>query len=125
MTTDTKTPAPKWAAVGMAHMCGLGAWVDLHDGRTLALGAEDLARLIDEGEPATLHEIDPTGAAEPRPVGTADLSLSGRTILLMVDGEAYTGMQLPAQHFLAHYRRADRAPVAVMAPPTPTLAVAA
>ena len=120
-THQTKTRAPaKWTRAGSARVRGSGLWIETADGRTFGIGAEDLAAFIFDGAPAAVLEIDPAGIAEPVPVGHMDLSQSGRMVLVMIDGEPFTGRQMPAAALLKHYRTADRAPVAVMAPPTPS-----
>lgn len=122
-TPNLKT-AQKWARIGQARVAGLGVRIDCDDGRAFAVSAEGAAGLFFENEPATVYRIDPAGDTEPQAAGTMDVSASGRMLLVMLEGEAYTGMQLPAADLLAHYRRADRGRVPVVAPPSPSWAVA-
>ena len=123
-THTPKNRAPKWERVGAARVRGSGLWIDSDDGRTFGIGAEDLARFIFGGEPATVYQLDPAGAAEPRPVGHIDLSQSGRMVLVEIDGEPFTARQMPAAAVLRHVERADRARIPVVRPPPPSFCVA-
>lgn len=118
-THTPKNRAPKWSRVGAARVRGSGLWIDSDDGRTFGIGAEDLARFIFEGEPATVYQLDPAGAAEPVPVGHIDLSQSGRMVLVELDGEPFTARQMPADHICRHYLRGSRRAVPVVTPPNP------
>ena len=119
-THPTKTPRrARWERVGSARVAGLGVRIETA-GRTYAISAEGIAALVYQGEPATVYEIDPAGEVEPREAGRVDVSGSGRMILVMIDGAEFTALQVPAADLTAHYFRADRRPVAVVAPPTPS-----
>ena len=116
-TTNPKTRAPsKWRRVGSARVAGLGVRIETA-GMVYAISADGIAALINEGEPATLYEIDPAARVEPREAGIVTVSQSGRMILIQVNGREFTGLQVPARDLVAHYTRADRAPVAVVTPP--------
>ena len=119
-THQTKTRAPsKWRRVGSARVAGLGIRIETA-GTTYAISADGIAALVNEGEPATLYEIDPSCRIAPREAGSVTVSQSGRMILIQVNGREFTGLQVPARDLVAHYTRADRAPVAVVTPPTPS-----
>lgn len=125
MTSTTLKPAAqKWATIGTARMLGLGVRIDCDDGRTYAVAAEDLARFIWDGEPATVYRVDFDGRQAPCEAGHLDLSQSGRMVMAQIDGMPYTGMQMPAADFCRHYTRQDKTAVPVVAPPAPSWAVA-
>lgn len=119
-TTHTKNRRPaRWERVGSARVAGLGVRIETA-GTTYAISADGIAALINEGEPATLYEIDPAARVEPREAGIVTVSQSGRMILVQVNGREFTGLQVPARDLVAHLSRLDRAPVAVVTPPTPS-----
>lgn len=124
MSPTTHKSAQKWARVGAARLCGAGLWIAC-DGKHYAVPAADLAAFLDEGETATIYQVDPDGADEPREVGSMDLSGSGRMVLVRINGEDYLGRQLPAADLAAHVARADRRVIPVMAPPPSTLTAVA
>lgn len=119
-THSNKTPRrARWERVGSARVAGLGVRIET-GGMVYAISADGIAALINDGEPATLYEIDPAARVEPREAGSVTVSQSGRMILIQVNGREFTGLQVPARDLVAHYTRADRAPVAVVTPPTPS-----
>ena len=122
-THPTKTPRrARWERVGSARVAGLGVRIET-GGMVYAISADGIAALVNEGEPATLYEIDPACRIAPREAGSVTVSQSGRMILIQVNGREFTGLQVPARDLVAHYTRADRAPVAVVTPPARVEAV--
>lgn len=116
-TTNPKTRAPsKWRRVGSARVAGLGVRIETA-GMVYAISADGIAALVNEGEPATLYEIDPACRIAPRECGRVTVSQSGKMILVQVAGREYTGLQVPAADLVAHLSRHERAPIAVVTPP--------
>jgi len=100
-------------------VAGLGVRIETA-GMVYAISADGIAALINDGEPATLYEIDPSCRIAPREAGSVTVSQSGRMVLIQVNGREFTGLQVPARDLVAHLSRLDRAPVAVVTPPTPS-----
>lgn len=108
----------KWTTIGAARRFGDGIRIELVDGGTYAIAAEDVSGLIYEGETVPLFQIGDLSA--PFRCGEAYWSQSGRMILLAVPGSGRHGaVQVSGAHMCAHFTRGETKPVAVIRPPEP------